>query len=150
TERLRARAGRILREIKELRVRNAPPRLMLNSHCPACEFRHRCHDEAVRQDDLSLLRGMGENEIRSQNPKGIFTVTQLSYTFRPRRKNKRAKDQGQPHHPALQALAIREGKTYVFAKPAIPDRPTRIYLDLEGDSEGISSTCSGWSWSRRG
>jgi predicted RecB family nuclease len=136
TERLRARAGRILREIKELRARNAPPRLMLNSHCPACEFRHRCHAEAVRQDDLSLLRGMGENEIRSQNRKGIFTVTQLSYTFRPRRKSKRAKDQGQPHHPALQALAIREGKTYVFAKPAIPDRPTRIYLDLEGDSEG--------------
>ena len=66
---------------------------MLNRHCPACEFQHRCHDEAVRQNDLSLLTGMGENEIRSQNRRGIFTVTQLSYTFRPRRKNKRAKDQ---------------------------------------------------------
>ena len=135
-EQLRERARRIVREIKDLRVRDAPPKLMLNSHCPACEFRQRCHAEAVRQDDLSLLRGMGENEIRSQNRRGIFTVTQLSYTFRPRRKNKRAKDQGQPHLPALQALAIREGKTYIFAKPAIPDRPTRVYFDLEGNSEG--------------
>ena len=136
SERLRERARRILQEIKDLQTRDTPPKLMLNSHCPACEFRQRCRAEAVRQDDLSLLTGMGENEIRSQNRRGIFTVTQLSYTFRPRRKNKRAKDQGQPYHPALQALAIREGKTYVFAKPAIPDRPTRVYLDLEGDSEG--------------
>ena len=135
-EQLRERAKRIVGEIKDLRARDALPKLMLNSHCPACEFRHRCHAEAMRQDDLSLLRGVGENEILSQNRRGIFTVTQLSYTFRPRRKNKRAKDQGHPHHPALQALAIREGKTYVFAKPAIPDRPTRVYLDLEGDSEG--------------
>jgi predicted RecB family nuclease len=134
--RLRERARRILQEIKDLQARDTPPKLMLNRHCPACEFQHRCHDEAVRQNDLSLLKGMSENEIREQNRRGIFTVTQLSYTFRPRRKNKRAKDQSQPHHPALQALAIREGKTYVFAKPTIPTRPTRIYLDVEGDSEG--------------
>jgi predicted RecB family nuclease len=136
SERLRERARCILQEIKRLRAQGTPPKLMLNSHCPACEFRQHCHAETVRQDDLSLLRGLGENEIRSQNRKGIFTVTQLSYTFRPRRKNKRAKDQGQPYHPALQALAIREGKTYVFDKPAIPDRPTRVYLDLEGNAEG--------------
>jgi predicted RecB family nuclease len=136
SERLRERARCILEDIKRLQAQSTPPKLMLNSHCPACEFRQHCHAEAVRQDDLSLLRGMSENEIRNQNRRGIFTVTQLSYTFRPRRKNKRAKDQVQPYHPALQALAIRERKTYVFAKPAIPDRPTRVYLDLEGDSEG--------------
>jgi predicted RecB family nuclease len=136
SERLRERARHILQEIKDLQARDTPPKLTLNSHCPACEFQRRCRAEAVRQDDLSLLTGMGENEIRSQNRIGIFTVTQLSYTFRPRRKNKRAKDQGLLYHPALQALAIREGKTYVVAKPAIPDRPTRIYLDLEGDSDG--------------
>src|SRR5207248_6133133 len=115
-------------EIKNLQRLDTPPKLMLNGHCPACEFQHRCHAEAVRQDHLSLLRGMGENEIRSQNRRGIFTVTQLSYTYRPRRKNRTAKDQGQLHHPALQALAIREGKTYVFAKPPIPDRPVHVYL----------------------
>src|SRR5438445_494166 len=79
-----------------------PTPLALNGHCSVCEFRQRCHAEAVRLDDLSLLRGMGENEIRKQNRKGIFTVTQLSHTFRPRRKGKRAKGQGQPHHHALQ------------------------------------------------
>jgi predicted RecB family nuclease len=96
TERLRARARRILREIEGLRKEQKPLKLMLNKHCQACEFRSHCQAEATRQDDLSLLRGMGENEIRAQNRRGIFTVTQLSYTFRPRKKSKRAKDQSLP------------------------------------------------------
>jgi predicted RecB family nuclease len=130
------RAGEALEAVKQLQAGGKAPPLMLNGHCRVCEFRQRCHAEAVRQDDLSLLRGLGENEIRKQNRKGIFTVTQLSHTFRPRRKGKRAKGLGQPHHPALQALAIREGKTFVFARPTVPNPPTRVYLDLEGDSDG--------------
>ena len=90
------------------------------------------------KDDLSLLRVMSEAELRQQRSKGIFTVTQLSYTFRPRRKGKRAKGEGQPHHAALQALAIRDAKTYVLGKPEVPDRPTRVYLDLEGDADAAS------------
>ncbi len=111
TERLRARTKRILREIEDLSKEQKPLKLMLNKHCQACEFRSHCQAEATRQDDLSLLRGMSDNEIRGQNRRGIFTVTQLSYTFRPRKKSKRARDQSLPHHHALQALAIREGKT---------------------------------------
>ena len=90
------------------------------------------------QDDISLLRVMSESELRKQRSKGIFTVTQLSYTFRPRRKGKRAKGEGQPHHAALQALAIRDAKTYVLGKPEVPDRPTQVYLDLEGDANAAS------------
>jgi predicted RecB family nuclease len=37
---------------------NTSRRLMLNSHCQVCEFRQRCHGEALAKDDLSLLRGM--------------------------------------------------------------------------------------------
>jgi predicted RecB family nuclease len=136
TPKLYKKACEALEAVKQLRAGGKAPPLILNGHCSVCEFRQRCYAEAVRQDDLSLLRGMGENEIRKQNRKGIFTVTQLSHTFRPRWKNKRAKNLGQPHHPALQALAIREGKTFVFARPTIPSPPTRVYLDLEGDSEG--------------
>jgi predicted RecB family nuclease len=135
TPKLYKKASKTLEAVKQLQAGGKAAPLMLNGHCRVCEFRQRCHAEAVRQDDLSLLQGMGETEIRKQNRKGIFTVTQLSHTFRPRKKGKRTKGQGQPHHPALQALAIREGKTFILAKPTVPSPTTRVYLDLEGDAD---------------
>jgi predicted RecB family nuclease len=136
TAKLNRRAGDILDELKRMRAGQNGPVLTLNDHCQECEFRNRCHAEATAKDDLSLLRVMSEAELRAHRSKGIFTVTQLSYTFRPRRKGKRAKGEGQPHHAALQALAIRDRKTYVLGKPEVPDRPVRVYLDLEGDANG--------------
>jgi predicted RecB family nuclease len=59
------RAERFLREIKEMAGQGSPPKLILNDHCQVCEFRQRCHDLAVKEDNLSLLRGMGEKEIRA-------------------------------------------------------------------------------------
>jgi predicted RecB family nuclease len=75
---------------------------------------------------------MSEQEIRRQNGKGIFTVHQLSYTFRVRRRNKRAKRQAFPRSFALQALAIRENRIHVHGSYAVPSSPTSIYLDIEG------------------
>jgi predicted RecB family nuclease len=135
TEQLRARAGRILREIRELRAHNAPPKLVLNSHCPACEFQRRCRAQAEKDDDLSLLSGMGAKEIQKFNRKGIFTVAQLSCTFRLRKRGKRVKRQTQPHSFALQATAIRDKRIYVLKPPPLPASPVRIYLDIEGDTE---------------
>jgi predicted RecB family nuclease len=66
---------RLLREVKELASAESPPRLILNDHCQVCEFRQRCHDQAVQEDNLTLLRGMGEKEIKAYKQKGIFTVT---------------------------------------------------------------------------
>ena len=80
---------RIVEEVKALASAGSPPRLILNDHCPVCEFRQRCHAQAVKEDNLSLIRGIGEKEVRAYARKGIFTVTQLSHTFRPRRKGKR-------------------------------------------------------------
>jgi predicted RecB family nuclease len=127
----RREAERVLRELEQLRS-GEPPRLVLNDHCHVCEFRQRCHAQAVKDDDLSLLRGMSEQEIGRQNGKGIFTVRQLSYTFRVRRRNKRVKNQVAPHSFALQALAIRENKIHVHGTFAIPASPTGVYLDMEG------------------
>src|SRR5262249_22045354 len=56
----------------------------------------------------------------------------LSYTFRVRRKNKRAKSQAFPRSFALQALAIRENKIHVHGNYAVPSSPTSVYLDIEG------------------
>lgn len=34
------------------------PKLILNEHCQVCEFRARCHDQAVQEDNISLIRGV--------------------------------------------------------------------------------------------
>jgi predicted RecB family nuclease len=38
------RSERLLRELKEMANPGTPPSLILNNHCPVCEFRQRCHD----------------------------------------------------------------------------------------------------------
>jgi predicted RecB family nuclease len=129
------KSERLLREVKEMAGAQAAPKLILNDHCQICEFRRRCHDEAVREDNISMLRGMSEKEIRRYARKGIFTVTQLSCTFRLRKRGKRVKRERQPHSFALQAAAIRDKRIYVLKPPSLPARPVRIYLDIEGDSE---------------
>ena len=114
---------RLLREVKEMASAESPPRLILNDHCQVCEFRQRCHDQAVQEDNISLLRGMGEKEVKSFARKGILTVTQLAHTFRPRRRGKRAPPKSNRRYHALQALALRDKRVYVFGTPQIPDVP---------------------------
>src|SRR5262249_16446923 len=88
--------------------------------------------QAVEEDNLSLMRGMGEKEIKRNARKGIFTLTQLSYTFRPRRRPKWARAAGRPHSFALQALALRENKVYINGTPELNKTPLSVYLDVEG------------------
>jgi predicted RecB family nuclease len=143
-------AQRVLQEIKEIQSTETPPKLILNSHCSRCEFRHRCRAEATAGDDLSLLGGISAKEIRTYNRKGIFTVTQLSHTFRLRKPSKRSKKQSQPLHPALQALAIRDKKIYVLGTPHLPHATTRIYFDIEGDPHCQSTYLLGLIVERNG
>jgi predicted RecB family nuclease len=135
TDALKKKVRQILYDIRELYRSKEPPRLMLNSHCRMCEFRQRCRKQAMKNDDLSLLTGMGEKEIRKYNQKGIFTTTQLSCTFRLRKRGKRVKRLQRPHYFALQAAAIRDKKVYVLNPPSLPASPVQIYLDVEGDEE---------------
>jgi predicted RecB family nuclease len=86
----------------------------------------------MQEDDLSLLAGVSEDERARNRSKGIFTVKQLSYTFRPRRTPKRAKNPARPRYPALQALAIRENTVFVHGSPKLPNSKTKVYLDIEG------------------
>jgi len=87
-----------------------PPDLVLNRHCAECEFQARCRKIAIEKDDLSLLANMSAKERQKLRSKGIFTITQLSYTFRPRRRPKRQRDKNEKYHHSLKALAIREEK----------------------------------------
>lgn len=128
-------AGRLLEELRHIRAGEASPQLVLNDHCAICEFRQRCHQQAVKEDNISLLRGVKEKEIKAYARKGILTVTQLAHTFRPRRKGKRAPPRPNRRVPALQALAVRDKRVYIFGTPQLPASPIHIYLDVEGNPE---------------
>jgi SRSO17 transposase/predicted flap endonuclease-1-like 5' DNA nuclease len=109
----------IVSEIAAQQEKRTHPQLILNKHCPECEFQPRCRQIAMEKDDLTLLPGMSEKERRKQNDRGIFTVTQLSYTYRPRRRPKRLASKLAKYSNALKALAIREGKVHVTGKPKL-------------------------------
>ncbi|MDR0532763.1 MAG: IS66 family transposase [Verrucomicrobiales bacterium] len=109
-----------------------PPELVLNRHCVECEFQVHCRQKAVEQDSLSLLAGMGERERLKLRDKGIFTVTQLSYTFQPRRKPRWLQNRAEKYHHALKALAIRERKIHLVGRPELKIEGTPVYLDVEG------------------
>jgi len=118
----------IVAKIKKIDLNN-PLKMILNRHCQICEFKNACRTKATEKDDLSLLTGIPLKEIETQNKKGIFTVTQYSYTFRPRKKFKKS----YPFN--LKALAIRENKIHIYGAPQIPTFGVQIYLDVEGDPE---------------
>ena len=107
------------------------PSAILNRNCPYCFFQHECESEAEKQDHLSLLGGMREKEVINWNKKGIFTVTQLSYTYRPRKRKKGKKFRSRYYH-SLKALAIREQRIYIANKWTISEAKTHVFLDVEG------------------
>jgi predicted RecB family nuclease len=128
-------AGEVRKRLDKIAVllsSPAPPDLVLNRHCAECEFQARCRQKALETDDLSLLAGMSAKERERHRSKGIFTVNQLSYTFRPRRTPKRTKYPAKPHYFALQALAIRENTVYIHGTPGFPECKSQVYLDIEG------------------
>ncbi len=108
-----------------------PPELVLNQHCTACEFQQRCRKVAEQKDELTLLARMTEKERRKLHSRGIFSVTQLSHTFRPRRRPTRFAETSKKHDLPLQALAIREQKIHVIGKPEFKIIGTPVYLDVE-------------------
>jgi predicted RecB family nuclease len=132
TAALAGKVRKIIGNIAALLASLSPPDLVLNRHCVECEFRDRCRQKASEQDDLSLLSNMSEKERRKFNSKGIFTVKQLSYTFRARRRPKRLAGKREKYHHSLKALAIRERKIHIVGNPELELEGTPVYLDVEG------------------
>ncbi|MGD0261588.1 MAG: IS66 family transposase [Verrucomicrobiota bacterium] len=129
---LARQARKTVEEIATMISSGSPPDLVLNRRCSECEFEARCRQEATAKDDLSLLSNMKGKERSKFNSEGIFTVTQLSYTFRPRRRPKRLRDRREKYHHALRALAIRERKIHIVGRPELKIDGTPVYLDVEG------------------
>jgi predicted RecB family nuclease len=120
-----------IKDITVLVAYHLPPQLVLNRHCGQCEFQERCRKQALEKDNLSLLSWMSERECKKLHSKGIFTVTQLSHTFRPRRRRRSQAKQEKFHH-SLRALAIREKKIHIVDLPDLQLDGTPVYLDVEG------------------
>ena len=110
----------------------ASPFFCLNAHCSLCEFQTNCRKQATTSDHLSLLRGIGAEKIKKLNRKGIFTINQLSYTFRPKRKSEKVDNRNKVRSFELQALAVREQKIFTYDLPErFPETETEVFLDVE-------------------
>jgi len=109
-----------------------PPPIVLNKHCPYCPFEKVCRQQAEAVDDLSLLEHMSPKAISRYHNKGIFTVKQLSFLSRPRRRRRQQKHRLPHFDVEIQALAIRTGKIYIQTVPQIQRHDIELFLDIEG------------------
>ena len=113
--------------IKNISNSNTPV-FFKNQHCQICEFQNYCLEKLIEKDDLSLLTSLKPKEILQKNNQGVFSVKQLSYSFRPK-KNPYCK---RKFVPELKALAIRENKTFIQEMPNLKEVETEVFLDFEG------------------
>jgi predicted RecB family nuclease len=121
------------------------PRPVLNRHCTECQFASRCASAAKDADDLSLLSKMSAKDRKRYHDKGIFTVTQLSHTFRHRKRAGQSK-----HDHALKALAIRKNQVHLLGKVAWDNPGTLVYVDVEGDPDRHFYYCIGLRFEESG
>ena len=110
-----------------------PPPLGLNSHCTVCDNQPRCRKIAMDHDDLSLLTAMTLKDRKKQNAKGILTISQLSYGYRPRRCKRTQPDAANAdksaksshtqttarHDNKLKALAIKKSQIHIVGVPTL-------------------------------
>jgi predicted RecB family nuclease len=121
-----------------------PPPLLLNRHCAVCDFQQRCRGLAIERDNLSLLSAMTSKERAKFHSKGLFSITQLSYGYRPRRRkrklpyaesSKQSSKRGTRivrNDHKLKALAIKKNQIHVVGAPSLRFDGTPTFLDVEG------------------
>jgi len=129
----RQKAEALLKDTVEILDKNEPPVFYKNPHCVDCQFNGDCLKKLKEKNCISLLSGMTPKVIAKYHNKGVTSITQLSYLFRPRRRT--ANNERGGYLWELKALAIREHKTFVLQLPALPDSQTAIYIDFEGISD---------------
>jgi predicted RecB family nuclease len=128
-----AKTASLLAEIRSICLSTEPPPLILNQHCATCDFRAACRARAIDQDNLSLLGGMTAKERRRCQEKGISTVTQLSYGYRPRRRRRVSKIVTPSKNDSrLKALAIKKRQIHVVGSPSLSLGGTSVFMDVEG------------------
>ncbi len=109
---------------------NEPP-LILNNHCVVCEFQKQCKAKAIKNDSISLLDRVTPKILEKYKKKGIFTIEQLSYIYKPRKIRKSISSQILIHKNELQALALRTKKIYIQQLPELLKYAKAIFIDFE-------------------
>jgi predicted RecB family nuclease len=122
---------KLLTGLNELLSNPDTPAFYRNRHCPDCQFYRSCYEKLKERNCISLLGGISPKILAKYHKKGLFSITQLAYTFRPRRR--RGIPQPSGSYPwELKALAIREQKTYVLHSPELLEALVSIFIDFEG------------------
>jgi predicted RecB family nuclease len=134
---LLSKARIVLDAIKGFAESPTPPTPVLNDHCPACEYQSRCRRIAIERDDLSLLSAITQKERAKFIDKGVTTITQLSYGYRPRRRRRPKSTPRRTvlqarHDHRLKALALKKGKIHVVGAPVVPSDGHPLFIDVEG------------------
>jgi hypothetical protein len=106
--------------------------------------RKRCRGIAIERDDLSLLTAITCKERAKCAAKGIATVTQLSYGYRPRRRKRNRTDAERStkstkraapvvkNDHRLKALAVKKNQIHIVGAPSAKFTGVPIFLDVEG------------------
>ena len=115
-------------ELNKILIQSNHPVFHRNTNCQICEFQHDCLAKLKERDDLSLLTALKPQEIQQKNNRGIFSVRQLSYSFRPKKNPYRKRK----FLPELKALAIRENKTFIQENTILRQVDTEVFIDFEG------------------
>lgn len=151
----------ILNELKES-TSSKKNLIILNKHCKTCMYEALCETQAKKEDNLSLLNRMTPKRLKFYNQKGIFTIQQLSYLFKPPKKSKKLRLLIR-HRLEIQALAIRNKKIYLQYKPEkINENDVELFIDFEGITDesyyylfgvlvstgGTAQYCSFWADSK--
>jgi predicted RecB family nuclease len=138
------RAREIIGAIGSTLVAQQPPSLVLNRHCGVCDYQEKCRGLAIERDDLSLLTAMTPKHRAKSYAKGISTISQLSYGYRPRRRKRTVPNleraaksitRGPPpakNDQKLKALAIKKCQIHVVGVPSLIIEGTPTFVDVEG------------------
>ena len=119
---------KLVETVEQIANLEVAPVFYKNVHCQLCGFYQICDEKLKERDDLSLLGNLKPKEIEQKNNRGIFSVKQLSYTFRPKKNPYRKRK----YLPELKALAIREQKVFIQKLPDLKRKETEIFFDIEG------------------
>ena len=107
------------------------PPITFNKSCPNCPFIKQCEISAEKDDSIGLLNNMPQTLVKKYHSKGIFTINQMSYLYRPRRRSRHWGERKPKHQYELQALALRTQKIYTDNLLDLQKSEIEIYIDIE-------------------
>lgn len=113
-----------------IEISDEQSKIKKRSHCNICEYNSICYERLQKNDDLRLLSSLPESQINKLNKKGFFTVSQYSYSYRPRRSSLITSSKSR-YKFELKSLAIRNNKIYITENIILNHKDIEIFIDFE-------------------